>query len=64
MLLAAMSCLILSISASPIQIVEKSKEVKVAPVEKSQARQNEGPAAAAEEDDDDDDGEFLGPLRW
>lgn len=51
-LLVALSCLVLSINASPIQIVEKSKEAVVP----NQARQAEAAAAPVDEDDDDDDG--------
>lgn len=55
-LLAALSCLVLTISASPIQIVEKTKQVQVAP---EKGRQNEGTAPVEVDDDDDDDGEFA-----
>lgn len=54
-ILVALSCLAISISASPIQIVEKSKEAAVP----NQARQAEQPAAPVEDDDDDDDGNTI-----
>lgn len=53
-LLVAISCLIISISASPIQIVEKSKEVKeIVPNEGRQ--QNAAVPAGGDDDDDEDD---------
>lgn len=55
-LLVAISCLIISISASPIQIVEKSKEVKeFVPNEARQQQSGAVPSGGDDDDDEDDD---------
>jgi hypothetical protein len=58
LLIVALSCLVLTAVASPIQIVEAPKDVattKDIPV----GRQQQGAVAAEEDDDDDDDDDDI-----